>query len=546
MKFTKLFTATVLGLLLLVGLQSCDLTEYNDNPNEPSEVPSSVLLPKAQQDAMDLLYEMDGLNGYIGNLWVQHYAKIQYTEEDRYDFSGRIGLVESLWEDFYSGILADLNTIKLQAQNGEHADNDMNANQEAIANIMMAWNYQLITDVWGPIPFSEALSGSEGISSPKYDSQEAVYDGIITLLDDAIGKIVPGKSPFGGQDLIYGGDMNQWLKLAHSLKLRVYIRQAEVAPQKAAAGIQGVISDDMYFKSNNDNAQLNYISYPDNNPINQFFGYEDGGREDHKVSKTLIDTLKGLNDPRLRVYAMPTEADSVWNWSDSELQNYPNHQWPDSTYVGVINGSENNYIPLNEASNIGAYYLAPNSPGFIMSYAEVRFIIAEAQARGWLTATETGMTETQAYEAAVRASMDMYNSDRLNAVIGTFPGDPAYTNQNMRAVELPVGISEDEIDDYLSGEGAYPITGTTNDKLDWIAFQKWTALFHQPLESWSEWRRSGQPMLEPGPLAVLNQVPVRVFYPPIEQSVNQSNYNAAVDMIGGNDNMTSPLWWDTE
>lgn len=532
-------------MILAVGLTACEgsLTNLNENPNEPETAPPSLVLPNAILSSMNRIYDMGGLNGYVGGVWVQHYAKIQYVDEDRYNLSGRIGMVDDFWDGFYSETLQDLKSIKSRAEI-DTVDTEGGANTIAIANILMAWNWQIMTDLWGPIPASEALQGNpqdedtEQITNPVYDSQEAVYNYIIQLLDEAITTAAGGTAPFGSEDLIYQGDMEKWLKLANSLKLRVYMRMSDVQPDTAAAGIAEVFNDGNYMTSNEDNAMMYYQTYPNNNPVNQFFRT----REDHKVSVTIMDYLKDLNDPRLHFYAIPIEAANVWS-NEQLLEEYPDGRYPDSLYVGVTNGDINNSLPLNEASNIGHYFIAPRSPGIIMSYAEVEFILAEAALRGWI---ETSLDVETHYNNAITASMLMYDESSLSRAFSGFTDDLVYTQQGVREEEFPSGIQEAEIQDYLSGPAAWPTLGDMNTQMETIALQKWIALYGQGLQAWFEWRRLDHPPLEPGPEAVLNEVPKRLFYPFAEQSVNPSNYGAAVDMLDGPDNLTTRVWWDTQ
>ena len=537
MRSLKLLKAGAIGLMLIVGLASCEgsLTSYNENPNAPKDAPAKLILPNTITSSMNRQYSMSGLNGYVGGIWVQQYAKIQYVDEGRYDLSGRIGMVDGFWEDFYSETLSDLKRIKDQASAGT-GNPDKDANTIAIANVLMAWNLHMMTDLWGPIPATEALKGAEdeAVISPAYDSQQSVYNTIIQLLDEATSTMVPSNTPFGSEDLIYNGDMTKWQKLANSLKLRAYMRLSDVDESTASSGIQQVFNNGNYFTSNADNAKLSYQADPYNNPVNNFFQT----REDHKISSKMITELKNLDDPRLHFYAMPIEADSAWQYLEND---HPDGRYPDSVYVSVINGDENNSLPLNEASNIGHYFMAPKSPGFVMTYSEVEFILAEAALRGWI---ETPVDAASHYNAGIRASMEMYNQSKMDAALDGFAGDQAFTKQSVHTEEYPAGMTESEITSYLTGPGAFPAAGTMQERMDAIALQKWIGMYGQGLQSWYEWRRLDYPTLTPGPTAVLNEVPKRVFFPFAEQSVNGQNYNDAVGMLDGPDNMTTKVWWD--
>lgn len=528
-----LFRYTAALLCMGVILISCDhgLESLNENPNAPTDVPSDLILPQTMQGSMDRLYSMSGLNGYVGAIWAQSYAKIQYPEEDQYDYSGRVSLVNDIWEDFYASSLKDLYRIR------DKAADENNPNGQAIAEIMIAWNYHMITDLWGDVPFSEAIQGltedpENRIINPVYDNQSDIYDGILSLLEDAANRIQTGSSPYGQEDLIYGGNMLKWQKLANSLRLRVLMRMSDVDESTASAGINSILSSGApIFESHDDNASLEYMAFPNNNPVNDF----SRTREDHKVSHFTLTMLDQLNDPRMRVYAVPMKNQ---NPDDVATEIYTDSRG--YNYQGVINGSEHNSIELPNASTMGHYFVAPTSPGRIMTYNEVLFIRAEAAARGW-----TGENPGNLYEEAVSESMRLYTQDRLDAVLSGFPGDAAFNHQGFDSDEFPEGITEQEINDYLSQADVQWDNGAgwSQANKEKLAVQKWLSLYSQGLETWFEWRRLGYPELEPGPEAVLNEVPRRLTYPAIEQSLNNSNRLQAVDRQG-EDSFTTRVWWD--
>jgi hypothetical protein len=528
----KILKYTAALVTMGVLFSSCDtgLDGLNDNPNAPTDVPVELILPQAIENSMNRLYSMSGVNGYIGAIWAQSYAKIQYTDEDRYDFSGRITLINNIWQSYYATTLKDLNVIRQKAI----ADN--NANAQAIAEILMAWNYHQITDLWGDVPFSEALKGLEAnpedrITTPKYDSQESIYNGLLDLLSDAANRIDHSAASVGGADLIFDGDMAKWEKLANSLRLRIYMRMSNVAEGVASAGIANILNSNApIMTSHDDNAQLDYLSFPSNNPVNDFART----REDHKISHTTLTWLNELNDPRMRIYAAPMRN------QDAEPTTAIYTASNGLNYQGVINGSADNSIGLAQASTMGHYFVAPTSPGRIMTYNEVLFIRAEAAARGF-----TGEDAEALYHDAIAESMRLYTQERLDPVLGSFPGDIAFSHQGFNANQFPEGITQAEIDAYLaqpevawqSGEG------WNQANRERLALQKWLALYSQGLETWSEWRRTGYPELTPGPLAVLSDVPRRIAYPTTEQSLNNTKRQEAVARQGA-DNFLTRMWWD--
>jgi hypothetical protein len=204
-----------------------------------------------------------------------------------------------------------------------------------------------------------------------------------------------------------------------------------------------------------------------------------------------VDKLFALNDPRLPVFASKTQT--------------PTPQ----EYVGVPNGltnSEASNLGFARTSKPGAYFLTPQSPAVIFSYAELLFARAEAAARGFTTENAADL-----YQQAIRASFRQYNLGE--AAANTYLAQPAaqYDNSNFKKS---------------------------------IGEQKWIALFGQGLEAWAERRRLDYPVLTASVNTVLNgQIPVRFIYPGTEQSLNGASYKAAVAHQGP-DLLTTKLWFD--
>jgi hypothetical protein len=280
--------------------------------------------------------------------------------------------------------------------------------------------------------------------------------------------------------------MARWQKFANSLRLRNAIHLTEVDPARARSEFEAAMAaPGGVFASNADEARLNYLAgSPNRNPFfeNQLT------RNDHRISATIVNYLKATNDPRLPIYANPIEADGV-------------------SYVGHENGMDHQSAPLTSRSKVGNWFTSATSPVFFMRHAEVLFIRAEAAQRGW----NAGGTAAELYEAAVRASLAQY------------------------------GISDAQATAFLAQPSVN--FAAASNKLELIATQKWVALFGQGHEAFTEWRRTGYPVLTPGPLAALNQVPRRLPYPDLERALNLASYNEAVSRQG-DITLAGRVWWD--
>ncbi len=355
-------------------------------------------------------------------------------------------------------------------------------NTTAMGLVMKVWTAQAVTDIWGDIGYSEALRGRdpEALLTVAYDTQEEVYNTLLEETAAAAALVDPDGLTIGSADLIYDGDMAQWRRFANSLRMRLAMRLSNVAPALGRAEFADAYAAGG-FQSNDDSAILWYLDDGVNrHPIHEYML----GRDDHSVSGTMIDTLKSLNDPRLPVYAQPNASGNYW---------------------GAPNGNRD--LPhLDSISRIGTFYSRADAPAVLMSYSELLLLQAEAAERGWI-----GGDAAALYQAAIRSSMEF--------------------NQ----------VAEADIVAYLA-QPAVAYQGGT-EGLTQIALQKWIVLFGNGVEAWSEWRRTGVPTLMPGPDALNDgRIPVRLFYPSDEESLNREAVEAAKARQGGA-TLNSPVWW---
>lgn len=521
----RMVPALAVALALVLSVSACerDLTGVNENPNDPSNVTVPLMLPEAIRVPVETALGF-GVNRNHTAVWSQQFAQIQYPDEDRYLV--RETSMNGPWTTFYAGALEELQTI---VEKGAAVGDPT---YEAVGMIMSAWTTHFVTDLYGDVPFSEALQADaeDAKNSPAYDAQQSVYEGLFTMLETAGQKIDAGGAAFGSgdpaytgdgsADLIYGGDMAKWQKFANSLRLRMAMRMSEVDAATAQTEFMEAYNTGELITSNADNAMLAYPGSPPNeNPL--FENRYRGARDDHSVSETLVDILEptvdddaivvqresgpdtvftvaqrpieGLDDPRLAVYAKPAESNGG--------------------YRGALNGAaQTNKRALASISRIGAAFRDdPSAPVTLMTAAEVHFLLAEAALRGWGVAG----TAQEHYEAGITASLEQH------------------------------GIGAGAIADYMDNPGvAYDAGGTMEAQLEQIITQKWIAVFPNGMEAWSDYRRTGYPMLIPGPDADNTEVPSRFRYPGVEQSINGDSWSAAVGGLDNGNTLFSHVWWD--
>jgi hypothetical protein len=506
------FKRTLLSIAALLVVFSCDnnFEEINTNNNVPTSVTPDLLLSGVIRNTLN---NQVGEAWGIGNIVVQHTAKIQFVNEDRYLW----GELNGIWNTVYGNMRNVQNIIDF-AQAAEPVQN----NYLGVALVLKSWMFSLATDAYGDIPYTEAVQGKKSaVYQPIYDTQESIYDGILADLETA-NTILGTSSELIAGDILYGGGsaaILKWRKLANSLRIRYLMRISGV--RNVAADLQEIISNPTQFpifESNTDNAVLVYLaSAPNQWPL---YTTRVGSFDEFRLSKTLDDYLTSINDPRLRVFARPTQNSVAAG--TPEVVGVPNGL--EDTQALSFNGGPQNISRVGYTfaclvcnDNNQTPPQANIARSLLMTYAELQFILAEARERNLIT---TGTAETY-YLNGIAANMSYYSS--------IIPAD--------------YGINLTLPSDYYT-QTAVAYTGTSAERLAKIANQKWVSLFFNGLEAWFDWRRTGLPALTPGASNLNNNlIPVRFIYPQSEQSLNGTNRAAAVARQG-TDDINTPVWWD--
>ncbi|WP_259070981.1 SusD/RagB family nutrient-binding outer membrane lipoprotein [Salinibacter ruber] len=488
------FLALLAIFAVAVASTGCDsrFEDVNDNPNEPEEVATKLLLPDIIRGSVNTSVNTAHTTG---NLVLQYTAKVSFaTEIDRYNWAG-VGY----WQPLYG----DLRNVEDVIQLAQERDQPQ---YEGVGLVLKSWIFSMLTNAYGDVPYSESVAVQEGIETPKYDRQEAIYRGMLADLRRANELLTPDSGSIQG-DILYNGDPMKWKKLANSLRLRLLMRLSEkdislnldgdeVSVRDAFQSITSAPETAPVFTSNDDNAALEYLgSRPNEWPRHTS---RIGTFRTFKLSKTLTDTLKHFDDPRLSVFGDPTAA-SVEDGS-RKFVGVPNGLTNDAS--GSFNGGPD----FQSGLNFTRYYDEPDAAkGLIMTYAEVLFLKAEAIEMDWISAD----AQTH-YQEAIEASFEQYGKS-------TPPG-------------------------YFGQEGVSYPTSDSEQALEQIRTQKWIALFYTGLEGWFNWRRTGIPDIDPSVDNVnADEIPVRFRYPESEQSLNADNYQAALDRQGPN-SINTEMW----
>ena len=570
--FKKTLAACVVGCGLLSTTACSDsyMEELNTDDSKASSIEPSAQLTTALLQTYGDFGMMDTYRSYItgftqhfaGGWNVSNYAGSVHAQDDQ---------MRLVWDQLYA--------VSIKNIVDAIANSEDKPNINAALRIHRVYLMAMLTDIYGDLPCTEAgLGFISGITNPKYDTQEDIYNFFFTELAACVEQLGTGSDHIGGDVTSLSGDAAAWRKYANTLRMRYAMRISEVNPAKAKEEFEKALNaPGGYITSAADDA---YVIYTDGK-----FTLYDGSRDlDFRVnalgeilygqdptsptfvSSTFFNILQDNNDPRLyricRHYIntkrSETKPDREWNIDvTDEVVDYlnragdvehpcdPGAAW----WNNWINAPANSEIPTlervielyPEAGFDGSNYPArmmrpflsidfemPDRPGALINYAEVEFLLAEAKLKGW---NVSGSVEEH-FKAGVEASIKWMNNHYLQAADR---------------------ISDAETTAFIDGivnAGALQ----TNAK-EAINTQAWILHMMNPSEAWANLRRSDYPVLQDRTkLAKFEsdftyddnnlQTPTRLRYPILENQYNSANYKAAVDRLGGSDDWHKRLWWD--
>lgn len=485
----RLLTALFIIVISITGCRKSYL-DINEDPNNPRESQVELALPSGLAFSA---YNMGNAYQILGGLWGQYWTQgptaSQYRGLEQYSVNSTT--YDRQWESVYAEPLAD---FKYLVDEGTRTGKP---NYAAIGKTMQAYMFQVMTDLHGDIPFSEALNGPAN-TTPKFDTQEEIYDGLIVLLDEALALIDDGGAHPGADDFFYGGDMEQWAKFANTLKLKIYLRQVNVRPDITAAGINALYAAGAAFLDEGDDALVPFSNEVFNqNPL--YATFEALGSDNLLGSATVIDYLQEKNDPRIEVFfARATASPNAGNFAGIVQGEGPN--LPGAQNANSYSKPSPLVAGPGSASNTGAA-----APVVFFSAAESYFLQAEAAARGWGTGDAEGL-----YAEGIRQSF------------------------------LYWGFEDADFESYYAGPGiTFPAAGSLENKIEAIITQKWVSLTGtENLEGWTEWRRSGYPdfFSISGSSSIGDFFPVRILYADSEVSRNPKT--------PAQKTVKDKVWWD--
>ncbi len=557
------FINRILFVSFIFMFASCaDFTELDflDNPNEVS--PENANIDNLFNN-IQLQFE-----NYIDAMWfdaagmarmLAHTGGFNYqsaTTPTGWDFT---------WEVAYARILADIQALEMLA-----AEQGLDVHSGA-AKVIQAYIITTLVDLFGDVPYSDALKGTESIS-PVVDDGASIYAAANNLLDAAIAQLSGTSARSPSNDLFYNGSASGWLKAATSLKLRNAVTTRLAGG--SGSDVTSLVSSGNLISSAADDFQFNYGNQRTNpnsrHPrYNNMYENSDGNYMSNYYMWLLAEE-KGMKDPRIRYYFYRKSDDSESynvNEYSCHFSNLPDQSLKPSHYEDVdpgipyCYGGVEGYFGRDHLNNEGippdgplrtAYGLYPMGGQFdddtfsqtqqlgttgglgqgiqpLMLSSFVDFLRAEAA----LTMS-TGEDARALLESGVRASIAKTVSFG-SLVPGTLARTVEIRGGGSATVEELFVPTQEDIDEYVSFVlDAYD---NATDKLDVVMKEYFIALWGNGIEAYNMWRRSGKPnnmapALEPAPGDFIRSF----FYP--SDFVNR---NANVEQK----ELNVPVFWDT-
>lgn len=419
----------------------------------------------------------------------------------------------------------------VERTNGDAARVNINA----VSRIMKVYIFSRLTDLYGDIPYFQAGKGYyDGVLTPVYDTQEAIYNDFFLELSAATAALDASKDPIL-QDHYFEGDIARWKKFGNSLHLRLAMRLTKVNPEKARVEAEAAIAGGV-MQSNNDMVVMKHINVPfggdvyGGNGTSYVFMNSSPIESAFRICSTFTDYLVSTSDPRLAFFAASYLKDDSRTDITAEvfdqLGSYHDMSLPPSTFSWEVtggeitvdvNGTPTAVTPLLQRMQPSKYISAIDAPYVMMSYSEVELWMAEAAFRGWTT----GSTAAEHFSKALAAGASQM----------TVYGAPE--------------VSPTEVADFVASNPLAP-----GMELAQINTQLWVDFALNGQEAYANWRRSGYPAIvypnrDPGVNQSNGEIPRRMQYPVSEYLLNKVNVEAAVARIPGqSDVWTSRVWWD--
>lgn len=549
----------VLLFIPMLFLSCNDYLDVNTDKDNPTIAPLNLLLTNTQVSLNNTTDFFD----YSGSvLQVYTHQMTAREEQDQYGAKVNNTGMQNEWQNLYL-TLTDIETL---IQQGEESGDLVYV---GIAQMQKVYLMSVAVDLWGDVPFTEATKLTSGVIAPKFDDQKEIYTALFQLIETAKSNIKSGEGlEPSDDDLFYKGDTDKWIRFANTFKLKLY-NQVRLTPDFDEIGFNALIAENNFFQSIEDDFQ--FIQTKNLSPTDErnklFLESYNSSQFTTYMSPWFYEILMGMNpnihnanpDPRIKYYFynqlkpgdLPELGDEdtgdpkadYWDASTGffSIRFGSQGPWRDfsaensNTYPGIFpcggryDDGEGEIMDATKATGV--------APHRMLTYDEFLYIQAELIQVGKLAGNAA--TKLQAAMAASFAKVDQ-----------------VVANSGTTQV-VPVLTGSDEVSDFMDNIIEEFNSGNSTKKLEIIMTQKWVATFGDPMDQYTDYRRTGFPIfanpnsttqeyqLDNGdafPLddseTVLNTAyPLSIFWPQSELNVNK---NAPVQKTPG----TYKIFWD--
>lgn len=474
---------------LFFGSCSKELQSTNTNPNNLEKPDATTLLSNT---IVSEFYNNANLVWTLGNGYDQYmtFSTSYYDQPTRYSPVTN----EPYWISMYEAA-RDANTLY------QLSITQNNTLLQAASLTLRSYAFAQLTELWGDIPFTQALQGSTGVYTPAYDGQQTVYTdaslGILPSLRKADSLLKANSTGLIGGDMLYNSSVSSWRRFINALRLRYLLRVS--AKMNVAAEMQAIVSDGAIMQNATQSAEL---TLPTTTPYNFVSLTERSG--DFAV--------KFMNSTLYNAFVATADTSRISAYFAVNAASAASAPFSFNNYGGMPMVVDATATQAAQSSNFNASFVSGSNKNLIkakvITYAEQEFILAEAALKGYISGTP------QSY----------YN----NGVLG------AYADLGLDGTS------------YLTHTGVAYDNSSTNASLSQIITQKWIANINNGFEGWIEYRRTGYPAFQTGGAANMNGgvIPTRFLYPTSEKTINGNNYAQEVQKMGSAEVTTYKAWWE--
>jgi len=513
MKISKYIYKVSLSLLLMISVTSChDFLDINEDPNNPLEVPLSLLLPSVEADMASALSPVSGGLSSTTMAYT-HMTTQRGTDWNDYGFDGSDFQVLTPWDVMYTRALKDLDELIVKAEE------EGSAHYQGVGLILKGYIYSVMVDIWADVPFSQALQGTNN-PFPDYESGENIYPEIFAMIDQGIGLLdAESVATPGSDDIFYGGDLELWTKFANTVKLKLYNQVRLV--QDVSSEVEALISEDNLIEEGEDfEFPFGTSTTPDDrNP--SFVEEYGGGSPRNYINPLMYEYMANLNTFQHRNYGgeIGVEDPRIPYYFYNQLSSLPEKEPenPCSYCYGYTNSEGDFVVQVPELENTGmvsiysfSFNIDPNE-GFDQANSQTMLGLYPIGGKyddgeGGAASPDDGLPGaaqrilTYFNRKYIEAELMLENEasgDARTAFQEAMEASFAKVNEVAQEASAPE-ISEEDIDDYVEAVLAAYDAADDEGKLEHIITQKWIASFGFGVDAYSDYRRTGYPVLHNG------------------------------------------------